>query len=430
MRVARPALVLALALAVALATTAAFAAQVDPGELERLQKEANFHGAVRVLVALNDSAALDVLKNSLPQLGIASEQGAKVLLRELGSEATSAGRWNNGLGQIGFYVTAAGLRLLESSANARSFQADPTSKLRSRVNDLDGSAEAIEALLAASGFADVEISLSSGDSDYDIGKDGRTIFRPSTYAASAEIASHLTRMRAQPFAKGMQNLKPVAASPIAKVRIDRQAFYALRESESVRAIRPVGFVDQRDIRLSTELLESARKSGTVEAIISLRGGLTYSSKSGFMTHKAWKLQAQGHQRVFNQILAAGGDAKPVDASEGSLAFGSLHAKLTYSMLKQLAASPDPRILAIDINKPAAHALLSNSVPLINMPAAWRAGYVAAGQFIIVVDSGIRKDHARFQINGASKVIYEACFGTNLRIMCRFARAPMLLATVH
>lgn len=357
MRVGRPALVLALALV----TTAAFAVQVDPGEMERLQKEATLHGAVHVLVTLNESATLGLLKSSMPRLRIASEQGAKVLLQELGVEATSAARWNNGLGQIGFYVAAAGLRLMEASANARSFQADPTSRLRSRVNDLDGSTDAIEALLAASGFADVEIALSSEEGDYDIGKDGRTIFRRST-AASAEIASHLTRLAAHPFARRMQILEPATASPIVKARIDRQAFYALRENESVRAIRPVGFIDQRRLQLTAELLDSARKNGTVEAIVSLRGGLTYSAKSGFMTDKAWKLHARAHQRIFSEILA-GGDTKAVNATESSLALGSLTARLPYAMLAQLAANPDPRILAIDINKPAADAFGDSPIGL-------------------------------------------------------------------
>ena len=379
--------------------------------MKRLQKEANLRGAVRVLVAFNDSAPPDLLKSALlPQLRIASEQGARVLLQELGVEATGAARWSNGLGQIGVYVTPAGLRILEASANARCFQADPTSRLRSRVNDLDGSTDAIEAALDASGFADVEIALSSEESDYDIHKDGRTIFRPSTAAASAEIASHVTRLMAHPFARRMRILE-AGALPIVKARIDRQAFYALRESESVRAIRPVGFIDQRRLLLTAELLDSARRNGTVEVIVSLRGGLTYSAKSGFMTDRAWKLQARAHQRVFNETLA-GGDAKVINASESGLALGSLTARLSYSTLAQLVANPDPRILAIDMNKPAAHAFLSNSIPLINMPAAWKAGYVAAGQFIIVVDSGIRKDHAMFQVNGASKVVYEACFGTN------------------
>lgn len=401
----------ALTLAAALGATAAIAAQVDSGEMERLQQEANVHGAVRVLVALHDNAALDSLKDSLPRLRVASAQSTDVLLKELGSGALSTGRWKNGLGQIGLYVTAAGLRVLQASANARSFQADLTSKLRSRVHELDGSVEAIEALLSADGFADVEIALNVEASDYDIGKDGRTAFRPPAAAASAEIASHVTRLRTHPFANAMRNLEATAASPIVNARIDRPAFYAMRESDSVRAIRPVGFIDRRRLQLTAELLDSARKNGMVEAIVTLRGGLTYSSKSGFMTDKAWKLQAKAHQRVFNEILAGSG-AKPIAASESSLALGSLHAKLPYSMLQRLAANPDPRILAIDINKPAAHAFLSNSMPLINMPSAWRAGYVAAGQFIIVVDSGIRKDHAMFQFGGASKVVYEACFGTN------------------
>lgn len=138
---------LVLALAAALGTTAALSAQVNPSDLERLQKEASLHGSVRVLVVFNDSIALGSLKNTLPELRVAFEQSANVLMNELGAEAISTGRWNNGIGQAGFYVTAAGLRLLEASSNARSFQTDLTSKLRFRVQDLDGSVDAVEASL-------------------------------------------------------------------------------------------------------------------------------------------------------------------------------------------------------------------------------------------------------------------------------------------
>lgn len=47
-----------------------------------------------------------------------------------------------------------------------------------------------------------------------------------------------------------------------------------------------------------------------------------------------------------------------------------------------------------------------------MQSAWNAGYRAAGQKIIVVDTGIRKNHELFKMNGATKVTYEACFGTD------------------
>lgn len=215
-------------------------------------------------------------------------------------------------------------------------------------------------ILDAKGFADVEVALNVEQSDYDIGKDGKTTFRPSA-EASAEIASQLTGLLAQPFAKSIQNIQQNTASPIVKARIDREAFYALRESELVRAVRPVGFFDPRRFQVTAELLDSARKNGTVEAIISLRGGLTYSPKSGHMTDKAWKLQAQANQRVFTEILAAGGDAKSVNASDSTLALGSINAKLTYSMLEQLAANPDSRILAIDINKVSAQPQLLRKV---------------------------------------------------------------------
>jgi subtilisin family serine protease len=68
-------------------------------------------------------------------------------------------------------------------------------------------------------------------------------------------------------------------------------------------------------------------------------------------------------------------------------------------------------LSVSLNRPAANASLTNSTVLLNMQSAWNAGYRAAGQNIIVIDSGVRKDHELFNMNGATKVIYEACFGS-------------------
>ena len=43
-----------------------------------------------------------------------------------------------------------------------------------------------------------------------------------------------------------------------------------------------------------------------------------------------------------------------------------------------------------------------------MSSAWNAGFRAGGQNIVVLDSGIRKNHAFL----TPRVTYEACFGTN------------------
>jgi subtilisin family serine protease len=80
-------------------------------------------------------------------------------------------------------------------------------------------------------------------------------------------------------------------------------------------------------------------------------------------------------------------------------------------MRRLYENKDPRILSVTLNQPAASTQLTNSTTLLNMQPYWPI-YRAAGQYVVVIDSGIRKDHEFFKMNGASTVVFEACFGTN------------------
>ncbi len=128
------------AMATWLAASVAFGAQVEPTDYQRLAAEVNATGAVTVAIGLD-------VPPTLRQDLAAMEEKAKPLLSELGVEIFEASYWNNGLGQIGFYVTPNGLQILVNSSNAKSFMPDVTSKSRSRVYDSDGSLDAVEAAI-------------------------------------------------------------------------------------------------------------------------------------------------------------------------------------------------------------------------------------------------------------------------------------------
>ncbi|MBA2672728.1 S8 family serine peptidase [Ramlibacter sp.] len=92
--------------------------------------------------------------------------------------------------------------------------------------------------------------------------------------------------------------------------------------------------------------------------------------------------------------------------------GAIHVRLTAPEIRRLYATRDPRILSVVANRPIGGPALSNSTVLVNMPSAWNAGYRAAGQYIVVMDTGINKNHAMFQMNGATKITHEGCYGSN------------------
>ncbi len=408
---------IALSMAACLTTSVAFGAQVEPSEYEKLLKEATSTGTVRVAVSIDDTLTLEAVSKNPAAVRATMEQRAKPLLAELGPDALEAGYWNNGMGQIGIYVTPHGLKILTNSSNAKSFMPDATSKSRFRVHDSDGSIDAIEAAINAKGFADVEVFLNIDKGDYDIGKDGKTTFRPSS-ELSNQIMTRLANINATRFASGFKNFdkspsEAAIPSPSFRVRIDKEAFYGLRESDNVRAIRPIDFVDARPAQWPTDVLEKAQADGSAEVGIALRGGAIYSPKTGYMSATALKAQTDANQRAFDDILSSAGVSRSSSAAVTYFDLGSVHIRLPYTALARLYENADPRILSIGLNRPVAWPTLTNSTVLLNMQPTWSLGYRAAGQNIMVIDSGVRKDHELFKINGATKVIYEACFGSNV-----------------
>lgn len=150
----------------------------------------------------------------------------------------------------------------------------------------------------------------------------------------------------------------------------------------------------------------------------MRGGTTYSHKTGHMSTKAIKAQADAHKRAFDQILADAGVGKQHAISEeGYNELGILNIRLPHAALSQLFANGDPRILGVSLNEPVASTSLTNSTQLMNMPVRWNAGTTGVGQYIVVLDSGVRKTHKFLTAtatpsSSTTKVMFEACFGSN------------------
>lgn len=406
----------AIAVALAAVTAGSLAAKVEPSELAALRREAAVSGLARVMITIDEAVKLEAIRDDLAGVKSAMQTKANVLRSELGREALETGHWSNGIGQIGMYVTSAGLQILSNSSNAQSFASDVTRRLRIRAHEADGSVDAVQAALEKSGYADVEVFLNVEEGDYDIGKDGKTSYHPSS-ALATEIVGRLNRLTGERFSRGFRNVDTAKAvnvvnpEPSFKVRIDNEAFVNLIESSEVRAVRPIGFTDTRATLWAPEALEQARAKGAAEVIITLRGGDLFSSKSGYMSAKAWGVQRRANQRALDEILSAAGI--PVSASIAKYPdLGAVHVRLPHAGLERLYAGADPRLLSVQLNRVSATATLTNSTVLTNMPAAWSASYVGSGQNIVVIDSGVRKDHELFKMNGASKVTYEACFGTN------------------
>ncbi len=336
---------------------------------------------------------------------------AQNVLVELGQNALKSGHWNNSIGQMGAYVNEIGLRILAGSNNAISFARDVTHSYRIKAVDDDDSLEAIETAINTNDSANVDIFLNTDAADYDLDNLGNTIFKPSP-AMSEQMQRILSNINTEHFAQGINVTEIVENRPVIRASIDRNAFYALIERDDVRAIRPIGYADPRKAQWPEEVLEAAKEHGEAEIMIILRGGDFSSAKTGYMSSTAIKAQTNANQRAFDDILSKiGASAPATDTSTGS-EIGVLHIKLPFEALAKLYDDADARILSVELNKPVAWTTLTNSTALLNMSSAWNAGYRAAGQNIVIVDSGIRKNHAFFTASGVSRVTFEACFGSN------------------
>ena len=121
-----------------------WSASYDQAEYQGLLDQAVGKGYVRVLVNLDVDVPLAASQRTPAiQAKLAGRENA--LLVELGGNALRTGVWRNGLGQMGVYVTSAGLQQLAKSANARAIGRDSTDGLRTGVYDGDGRLAKIEA---------------------------------------------------------------------------------------------------------------------------------------------------------------------------------------------------------------------------------------------------------------------------------------------
>ncbi|SDY68108.1 S8 family peptidase [Nitrosomonas halophila] len=387
------------------------AAQYVGDDFDKLLEEANRKGYVRLLITLDDTITVDEIKTNHEALRVAMAAKAQTVLADLGQNVLPTGYWNNGYGQMGAYVNESGIHALVASDNAIAFIRDVTHTYRIKAADSDGSVEAIESAIITNGAADVNIFLNVEVDGYDIDSTGNTVYNQSS-ATSEQIQTSLNHLLSQPYANGINNPVLDENRPVIRANINRSAFYALIESNEVRAIRPVDYTDPRAAQWPQEVLDAAQEQGEADILISLRGGEFFSPKTGYMSPAAIQAQADAHRRIFDDIFTRIGAPTSSENEKAYLDLGIVQVRLPNSAVTRLYELADARILNVELNKPAAQTTLTNSTVLLNLAPYWAAGITAAGQYMVIIDSGIRKNHAFFTTSGVSRVAHEACFGTN------------------
>jgi Subtilase family len=394
-----------------LVTLSAQAAQVNPAELPPMAAQAQKHGATPVVVHLA-GINIDQLRTDLKGVNATMAQRSARLLAELGQQAWDAGRWDNGLGQIGIHVTPAGLQMLQNSGNAISFRADQSWSARSKLNGFDGSHAEIDRLLDANGYVDAAVTLNVDGLEFDTLKDGSVSLRTSAKTgeeARAKAKTLLDSLSAAqaPGKNAATAAVPSMATPAFTVRLTREGVVKLAASDLVRSLKPAGFVDARAVNFDDDILPTAQKEGSAQVIVGIRTPMM----GGNPSPASFAAQTQSHKRALDGLLA---DTGVRSRLQDLTTMGAMAGTLTLAELQALKASKDARLFSVELNRPMGTPSLATSTTTMNMPAAWsNPNWRGAGQNIIVLDTGIQSDHEFFKdANGASRVFFQGCYGTN------------------
>jgi len=330
------------------------------------------------------------------------------LLAELGNQAWSAGRWRNQVGQVELYLTEAGIETLVRSNQALSFWPGRHWSSKLGLDATDYRVQGVEQALKSRG----RVSLSAlphvdQDADYELTPQGQVKLPAAALRAAQQ---RLEPLAAKMSPEERQFAAADAADPKlpgVSLRLDRQGLMQLLDTSALRGFAVQGLADPRPLSVDPEALQVADERGQVEVIVTLRNPLL----GAFQQRNAAEAQKRAHLQAFKELRTK---AQIPDAAVTDLPMvGAFTARLTPAQLKALSSSQDGRLLQIALNRPRGHLSLATSTNTLNMPVAWNAGYRGQGQNLVIIDSGVRRDHAFFRnADGASRVIYEACFGTN------------------
>lgn len=148
--------------------------------------------------------------------------------------------------------------------------------------------------------------------------------------------------------------------------------------------------------------EQVARDGSVSIIVGVRTGFI---PEGYLASQADVID----QRAAMQAAVDGtmGRAAAAGAVVGERfeTIPFFTAQVDAAALAALAAMPD--VSSIELNA-LDQPLLAQSIPLINVPAAWAAGHTGAGWKVAILDTGIEKSHSFF----GGRVVAEACYSND------------------
>lgn len=388
-----------------------YAAQIGVNEYKSLANSVNSDGSVHVVANLFVPTLDEIYKNQ-PQLKEKTEKLASTLYAELADSALPGGRWSNSVGQIGFYVNAVGLKKLSDTSNALSVWAGASWIGGTHVSDNDGSLTDLDNFYKSNALAEVVVTLNVDDLQFKVGKDGAAITTNS--AQNIENANRLATdllvksdaLRASPMSLEKRLLSDnIADSNSIVVRVSKNELIELSRSRSVRALKRKSYAVNRKPVVNAAEFSKFRNEPIAVGLV-----LTNPLEAGALSLKNNNNLRESNRQLVRELATQYGfKSKSQDLLEN---LGILFVELTGNEIDAMVKNGDPRIKSIFPVKEAAKPALTQSVPMINAHTWHGYGYTGAGQNIVIIDTGVEKDHSFLKNSaGASRVILEFCFGT-------------------
>ncbi len=396
---------------IAFATAAqCLAATVDPVVLSRLKTEAVKNGAASVLVHLQ-SVSLDALRKTPREVAASVGKKADALLAELGQHAWPVGRLSNSAGQISIYVDSDGLNILAASGLAQAFFVGENWRSRSGLSDGgDAAFDEIDRRLQSDNFVDLVVVPNVLGIAQTVTKANEVRFSANAGAvlAARDLANRLrlTVGTKQAPASGTADAAPNQNDAKFSLRVDRLGLLRLLESGAALGFKPAGHRDARETYFDPQLDEDLKRFGQTRVLISVR---TFFGGSK-MPPSASAGAALANLGSLREIL---GDIYSRPSTAQLAQYGMAGVTLNASELLKLQRANDARLLSVISAVPNAVPRLTNVNAILNTDQVRQLGYIATGQNIVLLDTGVEKNHPFLTQGGASKVVYEACFGTNL-----------------
>lgn len=400
--------------------TPANASDIDPQTIAMLRMTAEVQGSVYVRVTLVRPGLTDLSLRSADIQRI-TQANADALLESLGAEAFPEARHISPLGSMEILVTPRGLELLQQSPLPLTVSFGDDWHRNILLPDLDGSLAAVDAELKNQGFAMVVVTLDVEGAEHHISQStgqAKLVLASTTLQKSAQVkAERVLEKLGLSTVTGRANNRTdnllalidqqeVPTLGRITLKADRRALYELARNPDVLAIKPIGYQDRNIFTVDQMALDTASRNGSADVLVQLRMPLL-SGQSSKATREA---QTRAQQRMLNDILAGLTLKNP---AQSFAMLGAASVTLSETDLQKLAFIKDARLRGIVLNRPLFQPSLKTSTSIMNLPFHWNIGRRGAGQTIIVLDTGIEKDHAMLKkSDGTSKVVGEACFQTN------------------